>query len=116
MLCALSLTKGKYSFFIFYCSHVFILIFYFLFARYKAKEEQVRNETIQVLDIARGKDEGYMAPIVPVPSSEWSFVSFLLCSVAMAYKANAGLPKPTMKVPSLIGLPGAAVQTHREYK
>lgn len=79
------------------------------------KQEQVRHETMQVLDIAWGEEEGDMAPIVPVHPSEWSFVSFLLCSVAIAYKANATLPKPEFKVPSLMGLAGAAVQTHCEY-
>ena len=75
----------------------------------------MRNERLQVLDVAYREDEGYMAPIVPVHPSEWSFLSFLLCYVAIAYKANA-TPTKSFKVPSLMGLAGAAVQTHCEYK
>ena len=74
-----------------------------------------RQERVQVADLAH-HEEGYMAPIVPVHPSEWSFVSFLFCSVAMAYKANTGPTKPAMKVPSLMGLAGASVQTLCEYK
>ena len=66
------------------------------------------------MDIARGEEEGAMSPIVPVHSLEWSFFSFLMCSIAMAFKANAVPPKSEFKVPSLMGLAGAAVQTHCE--
>ena len=96
-------------------SHVFCINFLF-FTRWRVKREQVRNEAIEVMDIARGEEEGTMSPIVPVHSSEWSFFSFIMCSVAMAFKANIAPPKPKLKVPSLMGLAGAAVQTHCEYK
>ena len=69
---------------------------------------------MDVLTVCRDGEEGQLAPIAPVHSSEWSYFSFLMCAVAMAFKAKTN-QKPTFKVPSLMGLAGASVQTHCEY-
>ena len=76
------------------------------------KREMIKNEPVDVLAVCRDDEEGQMAPIVPVHISEWSYFSFLMCAVAMAFKAKSA--KPGFKVPSLMGLAGASVQNHCE--
>ena len=83
----------------------FIIINFFFRKVPRWKEKRIGDRRVQVLDLAKD-DEDYLAPVVAVHPSEWSFFSLLIYSVAMAYKANLGPTKPSTKVPSLMGLAG----------